>query len=358
VSYTLALGPQHIGLGGPQRLVLQVADDTIADVEYRLDVDAGTQSSRLTRFPLDRQLYEVGRFCERSGFAHALAYAQALETLLALEVPQRAAFLRVAAAELERLSTHLGNLHGLFAAMGLLNVVNKLTSLRDEVGASVLLLVGKGSLAEWCLPGGLARDLADDTRSELSVALKRLNRKLFQLAEQIIDQRALLGRTVDVSTLSSAVATQFALAGPLARASGLKGDLRLDAPYAAYASLAPTLISQQGGDVYARLVTWLLESIESCKLVEQALAELPAGSAIGAFPESLIAGSATSAVESPHGPLQYALESDGRRISEVLITPNRQVDRLLVRTLLSNAQLDNVVLIMRSVDVCPECMAC
>jgi ech hydrogenase subunit E len=357
VSYTLALGPHHPGLVTSQRLVLQVADDAVADVEYRFEVDASTQSMRLARLPLERQLYEVGRICKRSAFAHTLAYTQALEALLDLEVPQRAAFLRVAAAELERIATHLANLQTLFTTMGLVRVAERLASLADDTQAAATLLVGKNTLTTWCLPGGLASDLADEVRNELLLALKRLNRKLFQLAEQVIDERALLNRTVDVGTLPLLAASQYGLVGPLARASGLRTDRRLDEPYAAYASLAPTLISQEGGDVYARLVTWLLEAIEGCKLVERALDELPAGSAVGKLPTSLLAGSATSSVEAPHGPLQYALESDGKAITDLHITPTRQIDRLLVRTLLSGAQLDNVILIMRSVDVCAECFA-
>ncbi|MFN8569048.1 MAG: hypothetical protein U0Z44_16370 [Kouleothrix sp.] len=84
--------------------------------------------------------------------------------------------------------------------------------------------------------------------------------------------------------LPRAAAEQFGVRGPLARASGVARDARADQPYADYARLEFKPITQEGGDVYARLILLLLEAYESVKLVEQALANLPAGGGVAACP--------------------------------------------------------------------------
>jgi Ni,Fe-hydrogenase III large subunit len=53
--------------------------------------------------------------------------------------------------------------------------------------------------------------------------------------------------------------------------------------------------------------------------------------------------------------IRYAIESDGRRITRARIDAPRQIDRLLARTLLANALLDNAVAIITSVDTCTAC---
>jgi Ni,Fe-hydrogenase III large subunit len=175
--------------------------------------------------------------------------------------------------------------------------------------------------------------------------------------EPCASARPLLARTVDVGVISQSAAAQFGLAGPLARAAGLGADLRRDAPYAAYGELQPDVAPQEGGDVYARLLVLLLESLESLKLVERAARELPEGPWRGELPEALPAGAATAAVEAPRGPLRYSVESDGRRIVAVTAQVAPQLDRLLARTALAQAALDDAALIIVSTDPCDSCLA-
>ena len=292
MSYTLALGPQHPAFGGPQQLVLQLTGELVADVEYRSGADPGLHSGRLARFELERALHAAGQIDERSGHAHTMAFCQAVESLCDLALPPRAAYLRVAVAEAERISSHLSALTALFTVIAMQRVTRQLGDLQRAAADLLAQLSDAAGAIDLCVPGGLRR------------------------------------------------------------------DLRIDEPYAAYTALAPTLIAQEGGDVYARLVTLLLEAIESSKLVARALEDLPAGEVLGAMPSALIAGRSEGAVESPHGPLRYQISSDGKRINELQIVAPRQLDRLLARTLLNGAQLDNVAMIVRSIDPCTACAEC
>jgi Ni,Fe-hydrogenase III large subunit len=352
VSYTLTLEPAAAAWRGPQQLVLKVADERVIDVEYRLDLPARPRASGKPAL-----LQEVARICPTCTHAHCLAFSQAVESLLGCETPLRASRLRLVIAELERAASHLATLDAIFATMGLARLATLLAELRNTVGQGLALLAGEHDVSALILPGGLRLALPDEQREALRQLIAGASRRLYQIADSVIDQRLILARTVAVGTLGGSAAAQFGLRGPLARASGIAADVRLDAPYGAYVALSPQLITQESGDVYSRLVLLLLEALESLKLSDRALDNLPDGPLSAQMPASLPEGEGEAMVEAPRGALRYRVESDGRRISGYRAEPAPQLDRLLARTLLSRAAPDDAVLIALSTDPCSACQA-
>lgn len=352
MSYTLTLEPAAAAWRGPQRLVLKVDGERIADVEYRLDLPARPQAPGGSAL-----LKQVARTCPTCTYAHCLAFSLAVEALIGVDAPARAADLRLVVAELERAISHLGTLEALFSTLGMPFRAADLADLRELVARGQGLLAGTAEPEPLIMPGGLQRDLADDRRATLRQQLAEASQRLYRLADTVIDQRLMLARTVEVGVLSGTAAAQFGLRGPLARASGLGQDVRLDAAYGAYAKLPPQLVVQESGDVYARMVQLLLEALESLKLSDRALEELPAGPISVAVPAGLPSGSGEAMVEAPRGGLRYHIESDGRRISSYRAEPAPQLDRLLARALLTGAAPDDSVLIALSTDPCSTCRA-
>lgn len=355
MSYSLALGPFHPAWRGPQRLVLRLSGEQIADIEYHEGFNERGCADRLLRLDLPQALHLVTRICGPCSFAHSLAFCQAIEHLCGIAVAPRAEVLRCVVAELERTASHLNAAAGMLRLLGMESRASGLASAREANLQVLQRISGARIIPDLCLPGGLRRNLPAHDREELLVALPKLNRALYRMIDSTIDHRGLLARTIEVGALPRAAAEQFGVRGPLARASGLPRDARADHPYAAYTQLAFRPITQEGGDVYARLVLLLLEAYESVKLIEQALAELPEGDCQGALPEELRPGIGNGTVEGPRGMIRYSVESDGQRLSRVRIDTPRQLDRLLARTLLSGALVDNAVLIIASTDPCTAC---
>lgn len=355
VSYTTVLGPFHPFLPGPQRFVLQVNGEHITDVQFSDGYNARGCAERLTRLDLPQALHLVTRICGTCSFAHSLAFCQALEQLCSITVPERAAFLRCFVAETERVAAHVYTAAQVLEAVGMAARAETLRQVREAALSALKLYSGARVIPDVCVPGGMRRNLNPQQVEELLVVLLKLNRHLYHTADELVEHRALLARTVDVGSLPRSAAEQFGVRGPLGRASGLAHDARLDHPYAAYPQLTFHLTTQEGGDVYARLMLLLLEALESTKLAEQALQQLPEGDWQGALPDTLPRGQASGVVEAPRGMLRYMLESDGRKLSRVQIDAPRQIDRLLARTLLSNALLDNVVVIIASCNICTAC---
>jgi ech hydrogenase subunit E len=355
VSYSLALGPFHPAWRGPQRFVLRLSGERIADIEYYDGFNERGCAERLSRLDLPQALQLVTRICGACSFAHSLAFCHAIEQLCKLPVAERAALLRCVAAELERIASHLQAAATVLRALGIEPRATTLEQLREQALEGLHLTSGARVIPDLCLPGGLRRDLTARSREQLLVMLLKLNRSLYRLIDGTIDNRALLARTIDVGTLPRPAAEQFGVRGPLARASGIPRDARADHPYAGYAQLDFKPITQEGGDLYARLMLLLLEAYESVKLTEQALDQLPDGTAQGALPDELRPGLASGVAEGPRGMVRYQIESDGRRITNARIDAPRALDRLLARTLLSGALLDNTVAIVASTDHCTAC---
>ncbi len=354
MSYSLTLGPFHPGWRGPQRYILELDGETVTAVDLHSGMTERGCADRMQRLSLVQSLQFVPRICGSCSHAHMLAYCRAIEQLTALTVPIRAQYIRMIVAELERIVMHLAGATNVCAMLGADNYHHALHTL--HVAAHTLLrdFIGRPSNDNIIMPGGLAFEPSKSAFVSLQSGINQLLQSLYRTIDHVIDDRRLLARTVNVGVLSHQAASQLEVGGVIGRASGVSTDLRFVAPYEAYERLDANMVVQESGDVYARLMLMLLEAHMSAKMVEQAQRLLKSGPSEGSLP-LLTPGGAQSSVEGPRGTITYTLRSDGVRITECAIQVQRQLDRLLTRTLLLNAQLDDVVPIIASTDTCIAC---
>jgi Ni,Fe-hydrogenase III large subunit len=292
----------------------------------------------------------AGQSCPICANAHVLACCQAIEALSNTLPPPRATYLRVALAEIERAASHLGILAALFTQLGLTHDGDRLQTSSTSLYDTLAMLDAPTLI----IPGGLAADIPSTQTQAIREEVDQLSNQIFKLAQRAINRRGILSRTIDIGVLSPTAAAGFGVTGPLARASGMQADTRKDEPYAAYADLKFEGIIQADGDVYARLIQLLLETLESCKLADQALAGAPQGNRLTDLNEPVVQN-AMSVVEAPRGPLRYQVILEGSRIGHLGIATAPQLDRLLARSLLRNALVDDAALILCSTDPCSYC---
>jgi NADH-quinone oxidoreductase subunit D len=77
--------------------------------------------------------------------------------------------------------------------------------------------------------------------------------------------------------LSKEDAINLSCTGPIARASGVVRDLRKDEPYLAYQDFDFKVVCAKNGDCYTRFLVRMEEMLQSLRIVEQAVENLPAG---------------------------------------------------------------------------------
>lgn len=355
MSYLLPLGPFHAAMRSPQRIVLRAAGDTIQDIEYRDGYTSRSIAERVRRADLARSYPLINRICGVHSHHQALAWTMALETLAGLAVPPRAQILRTVAAELERAAAHLQHTAIVFELLGLGQVQRQLVGLREWVLTSMQHLTGHRLVVDYARPGGVQVDLTNEERAAIQRLVRRPADVLYRLIDRTIRRRALTRRVVGMGSLQQAAAANLGLAGPAGRASGIQRDLRVDAPYAAYAEIKPAQVTQTGGDTYARIMLLLLEAYDSLQLVLHLLEDVPEGDWQGEVIERLPAGQAEASVEAPSGPLRYQIASDGTRLTALTIEAIGVPHRLAWRALLAGQLVEDAAIIVASVGACTTC---
>ncbi|MEM7622435.1 MAG: hypothetical protein AAF235_04455 [Planctomycetota bacterium] len=142
---------------------------------------------------------------------------------------------------------------------------------------------------DWTRVGGVMKELPDEEtfktmvknfiRGDLDQALKDIDGLLSR-------NRIFIDRTQGVGVLTHDEAIQWGSTGPIARASGVRRDVRKDEPYLCFAdnwdgegaeAVKFSVPLANEGDVYARFRVRLEEARQSIKIIEQLIEDLPQG---------------------------------------------------------------------------------
>jgi ech hydrogenase subunit E len=262
----------------------------------------------------------------------------------------------VIVAELERLHSHLLWTGIAAEDIGFQTMFMETFALRERV-MDVLELVS-GSRVHYAMNciGGVVGDIRDPDAVLAAVRETRrtLERDVVPVFTKNLTAKA---RTAGVGILTRERALAYGVVGPTARASGVESDVRCDLPYAAYPELGFRIVTATDGDVRARLVVRAMEMLESVRLIEQALRQLPEGSirAETGFP-AIPSGEATARAEAPRGELFYYLASNGGDTpTRVKIRTPSFVNIPSIQAMCVGNQLADMPLIQASVDPCCSC---
>ncbi|HDZ76382.1 MAG TPA: NADH-quinone oxidoreductase subunit F, partial [Desulfobacteraceae bacterium] len=134
-----------------------------------------------------------------------------------------------------------------------------------------------------------------------------------------------LDRLEEVGTVTMEDAVDYGLVGPVARASGVAGDLRTCLPYGDYGSFEFSVPVEKEGDGYARLRILFQEAEQSNNIISQAVSSLPGGGIRQPLsPGARPAGAALGWAETPLGATFHwvRLAEDGRVARYRLTTPS------------------------------------
>ena len=356
------MGPQHPSAHGVFRAILTLEGETVVGVDavigylHRCHEKLG-ESLTYVQYPsiASKTDYVAAMTAE-------LAYVSAVEKVGKIDVPKRAQYLRVIAAELQRIASHclwlgtwcldMGGALGGGATMFLYCIRE-----REMVLDLFEALTGARLLYGFHQVGGTRYDLPagwDKTcRDTIAVIEQRLEEY-----EAMLERNAFFEvRTKGVGVISKELAQDVGVAGPLMRGSGIDYDVRRAEPYSSYGDFDFKVPVETAGDCYARYRVRMVEFRESIKIVRQALDGLPAGpissrpgvKSVGQV--RIPKGEGYSRVEGARGelgcyivadggPKPYRLKWRGASFSNLAILPH----------ILIGTKVADVVAIMGSVD--------
>jgi NADH-quinone oxidoreductase subunit D len=377
----LNMGPQHPSTHGVLRLQIELEGEIIRRTKPIIGYLHTGMEKTGEVLNFSQGGTNVTRMDYLAPFHNELAYSLAVERLLGIEVPPRAAAIRVLLTELNRCSSHLVALATNGMDIGAISMMMYGFREREQILAFFEKTTGLRMNHNFIRPGGVAADLPPGWKDDVADILDEMPRRLQQYDDLLENNPIWVARTKGVGVISAEEATAYGITGPTLRSAGVDWDIRKAFPYSGIEQYEFEVPLGENGDVYDRYRIRMDEIAESLKIVEQVMDTMPKGdyrvddrkvtppprARIDESMEALIhhfklftegfkvpAGETYVAVESPRGELGCYLVSDGGArpyrmhtrapsFSNLQALPIAMADSLMADTVATIASLDPVM---------------
>jgi len=353
----IPIGPFYPSLEEPAYFRLIVDGEDIVDFDYRgFYVHRGIEKLGESALNYQQIPFLAERICGICGFVHSTAYCQAVEKAAGIEIPDKAKFIRSMFLELERIHSHLLWLGLAAHIVGFDTLFMQAWRIREPVMYLCEMITGNRKTYGINIVGGVTIDVLPQHLKDMEVVISDIEREVRELREIIIDDEVLQRRFKNVGILSENDIMKYFIGGPVARASGINIDMRVNFPYAAYSMLQIRVPLRKEGDIWARTIVRIEEILVSINILRQIIEKFPKGvnfvkvSKIEPWKEGI------SYIEAPRGQLfHYVMTGpDGKPYRWSVRAPSYQNYQAL-SVLLKGHSIADAPLIIASIDPCFSC---
>ena len=317
--FTIPYGPVRSGVFESVEYIVETFGEDIAYVRSRVHYKHRGLERRFGELEPDDGVLLAERVEGTASVAHAVAYCEALEAIAGAEVPERAALVRVVHAELERVASHLDSVARHAEGAGQSVAYARMTLHKERVQRLRAQLCGHRFGRGVVVPGGVAGPMLMAPETALQ-ALGVLEQAIVDDARSLMDTPSFLDRLRHTGVITPFAAAAHGALGPVARGSGLAGDVRAERPYGAYGVLGfePAQPSELG-DALARQQVRLEEVTAAFHLAREALDELGEEDSRAPWRVAVPLGDGIGlgSVEAPQGELIYLVEVTAGRLTRV-----------------------------------------
>ena len=311
---TLSIGPQHPG-SGHMRIIVVVDGDIIVSA----DPDVGYVHRGEEKMSEHRNFVQNVPHVERPVIHDSsnilYSYCLAVEELLGLQVPERAAYLRAILAEIDRIKYTLYWLAILGIFMGHSTMFMWTTADRELFVDLADMATGNRITHSYIVPGGVRNDLPDGFADKTVKFLDYFeNKRLPEYSKIFYDNPLFRQRSEGVGVLSQADAINLGVTGSVLRASGVDYDVRKREPYGIYRDIQFEVPIAKTGDSFARSILPIYDIQQSLNIIRQCLTKMPQPGQVRTKLQPNPRGSPGEAycrVESGRGALGHYIVSDG-----------------------------------------------
>ncbi len=315
----LNMGPQHPSTHGVLRLLIHTDGEIVHSVRPYIGYLHRCAEKTAEGCDYRQWIVYTDRFDYLAPMNCNFGYVVAVEKLLGIAIPERADYIRVICAELQRIASHLIAFGTFGLDMGAWTPLLYAFREREVILNIFERLCGGRMLYNYYDIGGVRFDLPDRLVEEITEFLDIFEPKLDEYNTLLSYNKIFIERTADVGVLSVADAHAFGCTGPVLRGSGVSWDCRRDDPYSVYDRFEFDIPVGQGevgtvGDCWDRYMVRVREMAESCRIVRQALSSLPDGPVKSDQVKKVVkvpAGAAYTRTESSKGELGFYVVADG-----------------------------------------------
>jgi len=311
--FVLNIGPVHPSTHGVFRMRATLDGEVIVDLEPVF----GYLHRGIEKLAEERTYTGVIPLTDRldylASMSNNLAYVLAVEKLADISVPERAQYIRVILAELQRLASHLVAVGSFLNDCGaFFTPFLYMFREREKIIDLFEMLSGQRLLYNYMRVGGFNQDLPDEFLPALRILVKRMPGYVDEYDRLLAENEILLARAKGVGILPRDLAVNIGASGPLLRACGVKWDLRKADPYSIYDRFEFDIPTGTVGDCYDRYRVRIEEMRQSLRILKQAAEQIPGGPVKSEVPHYLHppVGEAYARIEAPKGELGFYLVSD------------------------------------------------
>lgn len=350
----IPFGPQHPVLPEPIHLDLVIEDEIVVEAIPSIGFIHRGLEKLVEKKEYTELVYVIERVCGICSFGHGWGYCQSVEGLMKVEVPERAEFLRTIWHELSRVHSHLLWLGLLADGFGFESLFMHCWRLRERVLDLFEKTTGGRVIFSVCKVGGVRKDIDRATLNEIVHVLRDMEKELKDLTDTFIEDYSVKNRLVGVGVLSKEDAIELCAVGPMARASGVRQDMRLTGN-GVYDRLDFEPIVETAGDCYGRCMVRIREIYQSIDLIAQAVDLIPDGE-ISVPVKGMPEGEYMTRIEQPRGEAYYYAKGAGSKFLERMRvrTPTNMNIPALVKTL-QGCDLADVPMLVLTIDPCISC---
>jgi NADH-quinone oxidoreductase subunit D len=277
---TLNMGPHHPATHGVLRLLVTLEGEVVRDLKPVI----GYVHTGIEKTAEDKSYWKAIPVVERMDYLayyfNAMAFCGAVETLLQLEVPKRAQYLRVIHLELNRIMSHLVWLGTTALDLGAISMFWYCFREREKILDLFEYSSGQRMHTRYFQVGGVFEDIPRGWEEKCRVFLRDMPNRVNQYGDLLNRNEIVLRRLRGVCPLDEQTLLELGVTGPLLRAAGNPWDLRKAMPYSSYEDFEFRIPVGTTGDNWDRYAVRLAEMRESVRIIEQALDGLPEGPTI------------------------------------------------------------------------------
>jgi len=315
IDVNVNIGPQHPATHGVFRMVLVIDGEEVVDLVPHIGYMHRGAEKLSENMDYRQAIGYQDRTEYLAQFNAEMCYVQAVEKLAGLVPPDRAQYIRVILAELNRISSHFMFLGAFGTDLGVFGTAFTY-AFRERENVLDLFeeVTGDRLMYAYFRPGGVAWDVPRDFKERVEWVCENALVGAMDLDKLLTDNEIFIMRTRGIGILNAQDAIDYGATGPVLRASGVQHDLRRAEPYSIYDRFDFEIPIGTNGDSYDRYLVRLAEIRESVKIVRQALAQMPEGPILPERMPRLLrpaAGEVYMRCENPRGEYGIYLVSTG-----------------------------------------------
>lgn len=287
--WILNFGPQHPATHTTLRLVLELDGERIIRCVPHIGYLHSGFEKLGEHLNYNQYVTIVDRMDYSAPIYNELAWHAATEKLMGIELTPRCKALRTIAGELGRIQSHLLCIGAAGLDLGAFTAFLYGFNERELIYDITEFISGSRYHTSWTRVGGLNQDLPDEAvfkKMMHHLIDEALPRAAGDIELLLSKNRIFVERTRGVSAISKQDAIAWGLTGPVARAAGVRRDVRKDDPYLCFldnwdgqgtpgVDFKVPIMST--GDVYGRYYIRLEEVRQSIHIIKQLLDTLPKG---------------------------------------------------------------------------------